>query len=89
MIEVSFSSFFLKAYQKKVNENRKFESLFDDKIKIFLDNPFDSRLKTHKLSGKLNDIWSFSINFYTRVTFSFVDENKVIFENIGSHDNFY
>ena len=89
MIAVSFSSSFVRAYHKQVKENQIFKSLFDEKLKLFLENPFDSKLKTHKLSGKLKEIWSFSINYQIRVTFSFIDDNKVIFENIGTHDKVY
>ena len=54
--------------------------------KIFRQNPFDPRLKTHKLHGELSEFWSFSINYQCRVIFDFVDENTVRFYNIGKHD---
>ncbi len=89
MTEISFSSSFIRAYRKQIKAEPNIESIFDEKLKIFIENPFDPRLKTHKLSGKLSDIWSFSINYYIRITFSFVNDNKVIFENIGKHDFIY
>jgi mRNA-degrading endonuclease YafQ of YafQ-DinJ toxin-antitoxin module len=33
-----------------------------EKINIFRENPFDSRLKTHKLHGKDRDCWAFWID---------------------------
>ena len=89
MIEVAFSSSFIRAFHKQMKSTPKIRSQFDEKLQIFLDNPFDPRLKTHKLSGKLSEIWSFSISYQLRITFSFIESNKVIFENIGNHDFIY
>ncbi len=46
---------------------------------------FDSRLKTHKLKGKLIPYWSFSVNYSYRVLFAFEDEHRVTFIDIGPH----
>ena len=76
MIDVSFSSSFLKAYKKKIKGESSLEEIFDEKLQIFLNDPFDTRLKSHKLSGNLNDVWSFSINFHIRVTFYFAGKTR-------------
>ncbi len=89
MIEVSFSSSFLKCYKKLIKGNTEIENQFKSKLEIFRNNPYDSRLKTHKLAGKLQHIWSFSVNLSFRVTFYFVESNKVIFQYIGTHNEVY
>lgn len=89
MIEVAFSSSFLRCYKKLIKGNNDLEIQFKNKLSIFQNNPYDSRLKTHKLSGKLQHIWSFSINLSIRVTFCFVESNRVIFEYIGTHNEVY
>jgi len=89
MIDISFSNAFARAYHKHIKTNINMEKIFDEKIQLFIENPFDIRLKTHKLSGKLTESWSFSLNYQIRVVFTFVEENKVILENIGKHDNVY
>lgn len=53
---------------------------------IFRNNPFDKRLKTHKLSGKYGKYWSFSISGSHRIMFEFLDKNEIVFINIGDHD---
>jgi len=53
---------------------------------FFIINPFDPKLKTHKLHGKLAEYWSFSINHTHRIIFEFVDSNTVWFHSVGSHD---
>jgi len=89
MIEIGFSSSFKRAYRKTIKDKIELEHKFWQKIEIFKTNPFDDRLKTHKLSDKLKDLWSFSIDFDIRVLFCFTDENKALFVNIGKHDIVY
>ena len=52
---------------------------------IFRKNPFDSSLKTHKLSGRLSGLWAFSIDYNYRIIFEFNDKSIVIFHSIGGH----
>ena len=53
--------------------------------KIFRNNCFDSRLKTHKLTGSLKDYWAFSVTHSERILFRFINEKEVIFYKIGTH----
>ena len=48
-----------------------------------------SFIKTHKLSGKLQELWSFSVGYDARVLFYFTDEGNAVFVDIGSHDEVY
>lgn len=89
MIEVAFSSTFKKSFKKLIKGSFKLESQFFEKLEIFIENPYDTRLKTHQLSGKLTGIWSFSLNYKLRITFTFIQSNRVILENIGPHDVVY
>jgi mRNA-degrading endonuclease YafQ of YafQ-DinJ toxin-antitoxin module len=59
------------------------------KLDLFSEDPFHPQLKTHKLSGKLKMLWSFSIGYDLRVVFEFVTNNKVILEDIGTHNEVY
>lgn len=89
MIKVSFSSSFCRAFKKRIKGNIKLESRFWAKLEVFTDNPFDSSLRTHKLSGKLKDLWSFSVEYDQRVILYFTDEENVVFIDIGNHDEVY
>jgi mRNA-degrading endonuclease YafQ of YafQ-DinJ toxin-antitoxin module len=57
-----------------------------EKINIFRENPFDSKLKTHKLHGKDKDCWAFWIDYRYRIKFTFLSENEVLFLDIGTHN---
>lgn len=89
MIEISFSKSFKRAFKRRIAENKEREERFWTKVEVFKENPFSSTLRTHKLSGKLKDLWSFSVEYDTRVIFYFVDENRVIFLDIGTHTEVY
>lgn len=57
-----------------------------EKEKIFRKNPFDPKLKTHKLKGELDTFWSFSITYSYQIIFDFTDNETVRFYSIGDHD---
>lgn len=89
MIEITFDDSFKKSYRKRFQGREDLERKFRIKLENFRDNPFDPPLKTHKLSGKLKDLWSFSIEYDNRVIFYFTDEGKAVFIGIGNHDRVY
>lgn len=53
---------------------------------IFRTNPFDTRLKTHKLKGRFDTYFAFSVNNKIRIIFDFVHAKKARFYQIGTHD---
>jgi toxin HigB-1 len=89
MIEISFSNSFKKSFKKTIKNDINLENKFWDKINIFINDPFERSLKTHKLSGKLKDLWSFTVEFNIRVIFYFADKSKVVFIDIGTHEEVY
>ncbi len=54
-MEISFSSSFKRVFKKRIKGNADLELRFWQKLEQFTIAPFDSSLKTHKLSGKLKD----------------------------------
>ncbi len=57
-----------------------------DRIKIFRADPFDSRLHAHKLHGKLEVRWAFSVTSSCRIVFHFTDPKTIVLQAIGQHD---
>jgi len=89
MTDVAFSSSFKRAFKRKIKGNAVLEARFWERLEIFQNNPFDQRLRTHKLSGRLKDLWSFSIEYDLRVVFSFLEGDRVLLVDIGSHEEVY
>ncbi|MBC7911537.1 MAG: type II toxin-antitoxin system mRNA interferase toxin, RelE/StbE family [Pyrinomonadaceae bacterium] len=88
-MEITFSSSFKRAFRKSVRSKVSLETRFWERMTIFQSDPFDPRLKTHKLSGQLKDLWSFSIEYDVRIIFSFIDDKKALFIDIGTHKEVY
>lgn len=56
-----------------------------ERLIIFRNNPFNPKLKTHKLKGRLKEYWAFSISYSDRILFRFLDKGRVFFIDIGDH----
>lgn len=82
-MEVIYSGQFAKKYRKLSVE---IKTIAEKKEEIFRADAFDSRLKTHKLHGRLDEFWAFSINNDYRIIFEFGDGDLVYFHTIGTHD---
>ena len=89
-MEVSFSNSFKKSFKKNI-QTVDIDADFWIRLEWFIADPFDSRLRTHKLSGKLNGMWSFSLDYNLRVVFFFTEEKpkRAVFVDIGNHDQVY
>lgn len=83
-MEIMYSSKFAREY-KKLPKNIK--DTAEEQEAVFRKNPFDQKLKTHKLKGKLSGFLSFSIGYKYRIIFEFTkDKNMVYFHSVGDHD---
>lgn len=82
-MRIIYSPTFQKQYRKLTKE---IKTAAEEKENIFRANPFDSRLKTHKLHGRLSDLWAFSVTAKVRIIFEFGKKQSVIFHAVGAHD---
>ena len=89
MIKVAYSPSFQRSYKKIIKHNSSKQLLFEQKISLFLQDPFHPQLRTHKLKGTLKDFYSFSIEYNLRAVFYFVSDTEVVLEDIGSLDEVY
>ena len=80
---------FKRIYKKRIKHDNELKKRFWDAMEIFSSDPFNQRLRTHKLTGKLEGLWAFSIDFDCRVIFRFLGKNEVFLIDIGSHDEVY
>ena len=89
MIKIDFSPSFERAFKRQVRNNRLDQDTFWQRVELFINNPYDPILKTHRLSGKLKSMWAFSLGYDLRVVFYFQTTQNVVFVDIGTHNEVY
>ena len=85
-MEIEYSAHFKDTYQKI---GPQIQQKAEKGEVLFRKDPFDPRLKTHKLHGKLKEFYSFSIDRRNRIVFKFVARFRAVFLDIGDHDIYY
>jgi len=81
--QVHFTSRFIKSCSKLPLA---MQALAEERDSWFRINPFDPRLKTHKLKGELAGAWSYSLDRRYRVLFRFLSDGEVLYYDVGTHD---
>jgi len=89
MTEVAYASSFKRAYKRRIGSDPQRKARFLSKLSAFQNDPFDPQLRTHKLSGRLSDLWSFSVEYDLRIIFYFSSQDKAVLIDIGTHDEVY
>jgi mRNA-degrading endonuclease YafQ of YafQ-DinJ toxin-antitoxin module len=83
-MKIIYSPKFAREYKKLP---KSIKGSAEEREKIFRKNPFDTRLKTHKLKGKLKEFLSFSIGYKYRIIFELDKHKKVAyFYSVGDHE---
>lgn len=83
IINILYEPHFKRAYK---NLTPDLKASFIERQPMFMQDCFDPRLKTHKLSGKFKDQWAFSISRSYRVLFEFLPNDQVLFIDVDDHD---
>ena len=86
-MQIEYSKKFIKEFKKCPP---KIKVAFKNKLKIFVNDPRNSILNNHKLSGKLKKYRSININADWRVIFQEMTKEKTMyFVVIGTHSKLY
>jgi addiction module RelE/StbE family toxin len=76
-------------FKRSLKKYKQFHLVIISKINLFRQNLRDPSLKVHKLSGKLSNMYAFSINYDLRVIFKFEDDKSITFLDIGTHSLYH
>ena len=82
MLKISYTPSFVKQFASLEYDLQ--EEVLEKK-EILKDPKNHKQLKVHKLKGYLKGRYSFSVNYKTRIIFSYLSKNEVIFLAIGDH----
>ena len=85
-MEIRTSAHFDRRYKKLPQE---IKDRAKKQEKLFVANAFDARLSTHKLHGKDADRWAYSVDYDYRIKFLFLSGAKILYLDIGTHDEVY
>ncbi|MCP4269347.1 MAG: type II toxin-antitoxin system mRNA interferase toxin, RelE/StbE family [Candidatus Brocadiaceae bacterium] len=89
MIKITWDQSFKRQYKKKIKNNNELKKKFWKNMELFSQNFFNLRLRTHKLTGKLEGLWAFSIDNDCRIVFKFLEKDEILLIDLGSHDEVY
>lgn len=79
---ISYKPSFVREFKRLSTELQ--EEVFE-KIELFKNTDNHKKLKVHKLNGKLEKFYSFSVTYSHRIVFSYESKNEVVFLAIGDH----
>ena len=83
---IYYSSHFARQYRRLPLLTKR---LAEKKEAWFRADAFDPRLRIHKLTGKLEGRWAFTVALDVRMIFRFLDGDEVLFLTVGRHETVY
>lgn len=90
MNRIIFTDDYIKRATKFIKKHPELNSQYEKTLKLLKINPSHPSLRLHKLSGKLSELYSVSINMTYRISIDFViNDKKIIPINVGKHDEVY
>jgi mRNA interferase YafQ len=93
-MQVVWSSGFTRSFKKITKRNSRLRDRITEVLMLLAEDPFTPSLKSHKLAGNLDALWSCSVAYDCRIIFEFSEEDDVLevfilLVNIGNHDEVY
>ena len=85
-MKLYFHKRFIKDLQRL---SKKEQTRTKERLKIFIDNPFDTRLRNHPLKGKFDGYRSIDIKPDLRAVYYVVSDKEVRFITVGSHSQLF
>ena len=90
MNKITYTDSYIKKAKKFVKKHPELLSQYEKTLKLLELNPFHPSLRLHKLTGKLSELYSVSINMTYRISIDFIIDDKTIIPiNVGKHDEVY
>lgn len=90
MADILYTENYLKRAKRFVKKHPELVSQYEKTLKLLEINPYHPSLRLHKLTEKLSELYSVSINISYRISIYFLpEENKIIPVDVGRHDEIY
>lgn len=85
-ITVQYTATFKKQYKKLP---KKIQNQFDGRLRLFMSDSSDQRLRIHPLKGSFAGYWSMNVSGDFRVLYLLGGNEIIIFALIGTHSELY
>lgn len=72
MRQLVWSKTFLRAYKSAIRRHPHLKADIEPVLRLIVEDPFDPRLRTHKLKGQLGGTWACTVGYDMRLIFEFV-----------------
>ena len=84
----------LRAFKRLIKRNPQLRLVIEQTLQQIELDVYHPSLKTHKLMGDLDDLWSCFVDYSYRILFEFTTDpatgnRAILLVNIGSHDEVY
>ncbi len=91
---MKYKLIYLESYNKKaakfIKKHKDLKTQYEKTLKLLELDPYHPSLRLHKLQGKLEGIYSVSINITYRITIDFIiEDEEIILLDVGHHDELY
>jgi addiction module RelE/StbE family toxin len=93
-MNIVWSPAFTHKVKRLVRQSPQMNEVIAKTLQQLAEDAYHPSLKTHKLKGNLDDVWSCSIDYSNRILFKFVptneeNEEEIFLLTLGSHDDVY
>lgn len=94
MRKLVWDSSFRRALKGRTRNDRDLQERILDTLDELVADPFQPKLRTHKLKGRLDGLWACSVEYDCRIIFLFEpdpqgEEDAIVLVDLGSHDEVY
>lgn len=85
---------FKKSFKRLIKKSPQLQAKILAVLELLAEDPFYPSLKSHKLTGQLQGLWSCSVTYSYRIIFTFrrdteLEEDVIVLIEIGDHDEVY
>ncbi|WP_036962018.1 type II toxin-antitoxin system YafQ family toxin [Pseudoclavibacter soli] len=85
-MQIRFSKQFRKQYQRLP---KPLQQTTRRRLELWQEDPMNSLLRVHRLSGRLQHLYSLSVTGDLRVLYELIGDEIVIFQMVGTHAQLY
>jgi len=86
MINVIYTKDFKKSFNKK---DKFIQGKTLERVRLFREDPFNVLLDNHKLNGEYEGSSSINITGNFRAIFQYINNDTIVFSDIGTHSELY